>query len=99
MTRARALPDVPTLDEQGVKGFDCYVWLGLFAPAKTPTRIVQRLNEALNAALNDKTIAARLADLNVEMTPHNTPETFAAYVKAELDKWTPIVKASGAQLD
>ncbi len=99
LTRARALPDVPTLDEQGIKGFDCYVWLGLFAPAKTPPRIVTRLNEALNAALNDKIIATRLADLNVEMTPHNTPETFAAYVKAELAKWTPIVKASGAQLD
>lgn len=99
LTRARALPDVPTLDEQGIKGFDCYVWLGLFAPAKTPPRIVTRLNEALNAALNDKITAARLADLNVEMTPHNTPETFAAYVKAELEKWTPIVKASGAQLE
>ena len=99
LTRARALPETPTLDEQGIKGFDCYVWLGLFAPAKTPPRIVARLNEALNAALNDKTIATRLADLNVEMTPHNTPETFAAYVKAELEKWTPIVKASGAQLE
>ncbi len=99
ITRARGLPDIPTVDEQGVKGFDCYVWLGLFAPAKVPAAIVKRLNTALNNALNDPTIAARLRDLNIEMLPHTTPEAFAAYVQAEVNKWVPIVKASGAKLD
>jgi tripartite-type tricarboxylate transporter receptor subunit TctC len=98
-TRARAFPDTPTVAEQGVKGFDCYVWFGLFAPAKTPAPVVARLNQALNTALADATIAKRLAELNVEMMPHTTPEAWAAYVKAEVEKWTPIVKASGAQLD
>jgi tripartite-type tricarboxylate transporter receptor subunit TctC len=98
-TRAPALADTPTLDEQGLKGFDCYVWFGLFAPAKTPPAIVQKLNNALNVALNDPTIAARLKSMSVEMLPHTTPAAFAAYVKAEHDKWVPLVKASGAQLD
>jgi tripartite-type tricarboxylate transporter receptor subunit TctC len=97
--RARGLPDLPTVDEQGVKGFDCYVWFGLFAPAKTPEPIVARLNQVLNAALNDPPIATRLRDLNLEMLPHTTPASFAGYVKAEIDKWVPITKASGAKLD
>jgi tripartite-type tricarboxylate transporter receptor subunit TctC len=97
--RARGLPDVPTVDEQGVKGFDCYVWFGLFAPAKTPPAIVRRLNAVLNAALNDPPIAARLRDLSLEMLPHTTPESWGAYVKAEIDKWVPVAKASGAKLD
>ena len=99
MTRAAALPDSPTLDEQGLKGFDCYVWFGVFAPAKTPPAIVQKLNASLNAALADATIASRLKSMSVEMLPHTTPDSFAAYVKAEHDKWLPLVKASGAQLD
>lgn len=99
ITRARALADIPTVDEQGVKGFDCYVWFGLFAPAKTPTAIVTRLNAVLNAALNDPAVATRLRELNLEMLPHITPAAFAAYVKAEHDKWVPITKASGAKLD
>ena len=99
MTRAAALPDSPTLDEQGLKGFDCYVWFGMFAPAKTPPAIVQKLNASLNAALADPTIASRLNGMSVEMLPHTTPDSFAAYVKAEHDKWLPLVKASGAQLD
>lgn len=99
ITRARALADIPTVDEQGVKGFDCYVWFGMFAPAKTPPAIVARLNTALNTALKDPTIAKRLSDLNIEMMPHNTPESFAAYVGAEHAKWVPVGKALGAKLD
>ncbi len=99
ITRARSLADIPTVEEQGVKGFDCYVWFGLFGPAKMPPAIVAKLNTALNAALNDPTIAMRMRDLNVEMLPHTTPEAFTRYVQAEVDKWVPIVKASGARLD
>jgi tripartite-type tricarboxylate transporter receptor subunit TctC len=99
LTRARALAHVPTVDEQGIKGFDCYVWLGMFAPAKTPPAIVARLNAVLNAALGDPPIAKRLEEMNMEMLPHTTPESFARYVQAEYDKWLPITKASGAKLD
>lgn len=98
-TRSPALADTPTLHEQGLKNFDCYVWLGLFGPAKLPPAITTRLNQALNAAFADPTIAQRMRDLNIEMLPHNTPETFGAYVKQEVEKWVPITKASGASLD
>jgi len=98
-TRARAFPDTPTVAEQGVAGFDCYVWFGLFGPAKLPAPIVAKLNATLNAALKDPAVAKRLADLNIEMLPHTTPEAFARYVQAEYDKWVPIGRASGATLD
>ncbi len=99
ITRSPALAQTPTLDEQGLKGFDCYVWLGLFGPARLPPPITSKLNRALNAALADPTIAERLKGLNIEMLPHNTPESFGAYVKQEYEKWVPITKASGAALD
>lgn len=98
-TRARSLPDTPTVAEQGVAGFDCYVWFGLFGPAGLPTPIVTRLNEVLNTALKDPMIAKRLEELNVEMLPHTTPAGFATYVRAEVDKWVPRARASGARLD
>ena len=60
ITRARSMPDIPTVDEQGIKGFDCYVWFGMFAPAKVPAPIVKKLNTALNNALADPVIAARM---------------------------------------
>ena len=99
ITRSPALAGTPTLDEQGLKGFDCYVWLGLFAPARLPAPLTNKLNHALNAALADPVIAERMKSLNIEMLPHNTPERFGAYVKAEYEKWVPITKASGAALD
>ena len=99
ITRARSLADIPTVDEQGVKGFDCYVWFGLFAPAKTPPAIVARLNTVLNKALADPFVAGRLKEMNLEMLPHTTPESFGTYVQAEIDKWVPITKASGAKLE
>lgn len=99
ITRSPALAGTPTLDEQGLKGFDCYVWLGLFGPARLPAPITAKLNQALNAAFADPVIAERMRGLNIEMLPHNTPERFGAYVKAEVEKWVPITKASGAALD
>jgi tripartite-type tricarboxylate transporter receptor subunit TctC len=99
ITRARSLPDIPTVDEQGLKGFDCYVWFGMFAPARVPPPVIAKLNAALNTALREPAIARRLEEMNVEKLPHTTPDSFAAYVRQEVEKWVPIVKASGARLD
>ncbi|MSP02462.1 MAG: tripartite tricarboxylate transporter substrate binding protein [Acetobacteraceae bacterium] len=99
LTREPALPDLPTLDEQGLKGFECYNWFGLFAPAKTPDRVIRRVNEAMNIALADPAILARLRELGLQPTPGSSPAGFAALVKAEWEKWAPIVKALGTQLD
>ena len=97
--RARALPDLPTLQEQGLAGFECYTWNAIFAPARTPPQIVKQLNEAINKALADPAIFKRLQDVGVDPTPGSTPEKLAEFVKLELAKWAPIIKASGAELD
>jgi tripartite-type tricarboxylate transporter receptor subunit TctC len=95
--RAPAIPELPTIAET-LPGYETYSWNALFAPAGTPGPIIQRLNEAARAAVQDPEIAAKLKDLSA--TPvGSTPEELAAHVKAELAKWAPVVEASGAQLD
>jgi tripartite-type tricarboxylate transporter receptor subunit TctC len=98
-TRMRALPDLPTLQEQGVAGFECYTWNAILAPAGTPPAIVARLNDAINKALADPTIFRRLQEVGVDPTPNTTPDKLAAFIKTELAKWAPIIKASGADLN
>ena len=97
--RARALPDLPTLQEQGVAGFECYTWNAILAPAKTPTRVVTILSEAINKALADQGVLKRLQDAGVDPTPGGTPEKLGEFMKAELAKWAPIIRASGASVD
>ena len=98
-TRARALPELPTLQEQGIPGFECYTWNAIFAPAKTSPAIVQALSQAMDKAMADPNIIKRLEDAGVDPTPGSTPEKLAEFVKRELAKWAPIIKASGAQID
>ena len=97
--RARAMPDLPTLQEQGVSGFECYTWNAILAPAHTPAPVVAQLSAAINKALADPTVFKRLQDAGVDPTPGGTPEKLADFIKAELAKWAPIIKASGAQVD
>jgi tripartite-type tricarboxylate transporter receptor subunit TctC len=96
--RTAVFPELPTIDELGLKGFDATTWHGLVAPARTQKEIVAALNRALNAALDDPGVKKSLADLGVDIIG-GKPEDFAAYIKAEIPKWTAIVKASGAKLD
>ena len=98
-TRARAMPDLPTLQEQGVPGFECYTWNAILAPAKTPASIIAVLSDALHKALADPVILKRLQDAGVDPTPDSTPEKLADFIKTELAKWAPIIKASGAHVD
>jgi tripartite-type tricarboxylate transporter receptor subunit TctC len=98
-TRARAMPDLPTLQEQGVSGYECYTWNAILAPAKTPAPIVAVLSDAINKALADPTVLKRLQDAGVDPTPGSSPEKLAEFMKGELAKWAPIIKASGAQVD
>lgn len=98
-TRARAMPDLPTLQEQGVAGFECYTWNAIFAPARTPMPVVRQLSAAINKALDDPTVLKRLQDAGVDPTPGSSPEKLAAFIKTELAKWAPIIKASGARVD
>jgi tripartite-type tricarboxylate transporter receptor subunit TctC len=98
LKRTAVLPDIPTIDELGIKNFDATTWHGLVAPARTPKDIVATLNQALVATLDDPGVRKSLADLGVDIIG-GTPEDFAAYIKSEIPKWTAIIKASGAKLD
>ena len=98
-TRARAMPDLPTLQEQGISGFECYTWNAILAPARTPAPIVSRLSDAINKALADPVVYKHLQDAGVDPTPGSSPEKLADFIKAELAKWAPIIKASGAHVD
>jgi tripartite-type tricarboxylate transporter receptor subunit TctC len=98
-TRMRAMPELPTLQEQGLKGFECYTWNAILAPAGTPRPIVVRLNEAINTALADPAVFDSLQKAGIDPTPGSTPAQAADFVKAELAKWTPIIKASDAHID
>jgi len=98
LKRSAALPDIPTMDEEGLKGFNATSWFGLLAPAGTPKDIVAKLNAASVKALAAPEMMDRLAAQGAEPVG-NTPEQFAAFIKAEIDKWSKIVKASGARVD
>ena len=96
-TRAAATPELPTVAET-LPGFVVNNWVGLFAPAGTPPDIVGRLNAETQKFMQSKEISARLAAEGARFVPM-TPEQFGAFVKAEIAKWAPIVKASGAKAD
>jgi tripartite-type tricarboxylate transporter receptor subunit TctC len=96
--RAPSMPDLPTVAESGLPGYETYTWNALFAPAGTPREIIDRLNTAARAAVADPKVQAKLQDVGA-MPKGSTPEELASHVQAELAKWAPIVKASGAQID
>jgi tripartite-type tricarboxylate transporter receptor subunit TctC len=92
------MPDLPTIAESGLPGYETYTWNALFAPAGTPPEVIAKLNEAAVAAVKDPTVQAKLADVGASVVG-STPEELAEHVKAEMAKWAPVVKASGAQID
>jgi tripartite-type tricarboxylate transporter receptor subunit TctC len=97
--RISAMPNLPTLQEQGIKGFECYTWNAILAPAGTPKPIVDKLNAAINKSLADSKVSDALEKAGIDPTPGSTPDTTADFIKAELNKWAPIIKASGTQVD
>lgn len=96
--RSVAFPNLPTLDEAGMKDFEANAWWGLFAPAGTSSEIVQALNEALAVALKDPAVRAALEAQGDEVS-YSTPKNFAAFVNAESTTWTKVVKTADLQLD
>ena len=98
LKRTAVLPDLPTVAEAGLPGFEATTWHGLVAPAATPPAVIARLHDATVAALHDPALAKSLADLGVDISS-STPEEFARYITAEIPKWTAVVKASGATLE
>ncbi len=97
--RLPALPDLPTIDEAGLRGFDLTTWFGVFVSAKTPKSVVQALNAEIVKALASKELRERLAAMGTEPPSITTPEEFAAFVQREAAKYAKVVKASGAHVD
>jgi tripartite-type tricarboxylate transporter receptor subunit TctC len=99
--RLKTLPDVPTVDESGLKGFEVTVWHGIWAPHGTPKPIIDKLSKALQAALRDPAIIARFAELGTEPVPQDqaTPAALSAHLKSEIAKWAPIIKKAGVYAD
>jgi tripartite-type tricarboxylate transporter receptor subunit TctC len=100
-SRIASFPNLPTLDEQGLKGFDLVVWNGLFAPKGTPKPALDKLVAALQTAVQAPAFRARLADLGAEPVPlaKATPASLGTLLKAEVEKWAPIIKKSGVYAD
>ncbi len=97
--RSAALPDVPTVEEAGkLKGFEASSWFGLLAPAGTPADVVLRLQQETAKALGSPAIKEKLLAQGA-IPSGNTPQQFAALIDAEIKKWAPVVKASGARVD
>jgi tripartite-type tricarboxylate transporter receptor subunit TctC len=94
--RMRVMPELPTLQEQGLKGFECYTWNAILAPAGTPQPIVDKLAGAIKQALDDPAVFRRLQEAGVDPTLGRGPKETADFIKAELVKWAPIIKMSGA---
>ena len=101
LKRVASLPEIPTLDEQGLKGFEVGIWHGLYAPKGTPKEAIDKLVAALQAALRDPDVNKRFADLGATAYPADkaTPAALQAHVKAEIEKWAPIIKKAGVYAD
>jgi tripartite-type tricarboxylate transporter receptor subunit TctC len=98
-TRSRLLPDVPTFDESGLAGFETVQWWGPAVPAGTPAPVVKRLYDEFVKALANAALVERYNQAGLEVTPSASPEAFTAFIKAEMDRWPPVVKAAGAKVD
>ncbi|MFG1191913.1 tripartite tricarboxylate transporter substrate binding protein BugD [Xanthobacter flavus] len=97
----KSLPDLPTMQESGLKDFEVAVWHGIYAPKGTPKAIVDKLNAALDVALNDPKVVARFADLGTEPEPKDrrSPAFHKDFVIAEIAKWKPVIQSAGVYAD
>jgi tripartite-type tricarboxylate transporter receptor subunit TctC len=96
--RSALVPDVPTIAESGVKGYDAYSWAGVFAPAGTPKEILVKVNGDIVKALSDPEVKKRLLEAGAEAAP-GTPEQFGAFLKGEIAKWGKVVKDANIKAD
>jgi tripartite-type tricarboxylate transporter receptor subunit TctC len=100
-SRLASMPDLPSADEGGLKGFEVGAWHGIYAPKGTPDEIIQKLSRTLQEALRDPDLVKRFNDINTEPAAQNeaTPEALKAKLLSEVDRWAPIIKAAGQFAD
>jgi tripartite-type tricarboxylate transporter receptor subunit TctC len=101
LKRLDALPNVPTLNEQGLKGFEVKVWHGMYAPKGTPAVATEKINAALRVALTDPMVKQRLSDLSSDVPPMDkvTPAGLKTHLEAEILKWGPVIRKAGIYAD
>jgi tripartite-type tricarboxylate transporter receptor subunit TctC len=95
--RLSSMPAIPTLDEQGLKGFDVKVWHGMYAPKGTPKDVIEKINKALNVAIKDETVKKRITELSSDLVTADkaTPESLRKHLTAEVARWDKVIKAAG----
>jgi tripartite-type tricarboxylate transporter receptor subunit TctC len=98
LTRSPLLPDVPTVAEAGIAGFEAVSWHGLLAPARTPAAVIKRLEAEAASVLDDANVRAVLGAQGFDIKAEGAGR-FSAFIRGEIDKWTKVVKASGAQVE
>jgi tripartite-type tricarboxylate transporter receptor subunit TctC len=101
LKRLAALPNVPTLDEQGLKGFEVKVWHGMYAPKGTPAPVLEQIGAALRTAMADPVVKQRLADLSSDVVSADrmTPAGLKTFLESEIAKWGPVIKKAGIYAD
>ena len=101
LNRLSALPNVPTLDEQGLKGFEVKVWHGMYAPKGTPQDVIAKINAALKAAMAEPVVKQRLAELSSDIPGPDkmSPAGLKTHLEAEIAKWGPVIKKAGIYAD
>ena len=101
LNRLTALPNVPTLNEQGLKGFEVKVWHGMYAPKGTPAPVLEKLTAALRVAMQDPMVKQRLADLSSDIPPADKISAVGlkTHLEAEIKKWGPVIKKAGIYAD
>jgi tripartite-type tricarboxylate transporter receptor subunit TctC len=101
LNRLSALPNVPTLDEQGLKGFEVKVWHGMYAPKGTPAPVLDKIGAALRVAMQDPMVKQRLGDLSSDIVSADkmTPAGLKTYLESEIAKWGPVIKKAGVYAD
>jgi tripartite-type tricarboxylate transporter receptor subunit TctC len=99
--RVASLPDVPTLHEQGLKGFEIGIWHAMYAPKGTPKPVIDKLVSSLQAALKDPVVKTRFNDLGTDPIALDkaTPAALRAHLEAEIEKWGPLIKKAGVYAD
>jgi len=99
--RSSVVPDIPTSEESGIPGLYASGWFGLFAPRGTPKEVITRLNSAMVQALANPTVRTRFSDLGLDVASRDqqSPEGLAAFHKAEIDKWWPVIKAANIKVE
>lgn len=100
-SRIKTFPELPTVQESGIKDFQVGIWHGMWAPKGTPKPVIDKLTVALQAALKDPAVISKFADLGTEPVPQDqaTPAALAKHLKSEIDKWAPIIKKAGIYAD